>query len=102
MPTQPPEPLVVVWRNRIPHRCSLIYWGRKWQYTDREHRLINLRRTHVWSAHSPAIGGDVVAIRAPKTKGWHHISVYQADGHPVSLGAPSDNPEYSIVDWPMT
>lgn len=101
MPTQPPEPLVVAWRNQIPHRCSLIYWGRRWRFIDSEHRLINLRRMHIWTAHSPVIGGEVVATRTPKAKCWHHISVYQADGRPVSVGAPSDNPECSIADWPM-
>lgn len=50
----PAEPLVVVWRNQIPHRCSLIYWGRKWKYTDREHRLINLRSSAArWSRLGP-------------------------------------------------
>ncbi|RIT32113.1 hypothetical protein D2E76_24025 [Mycobacteroides abscessus] len=96
----PPEPLVVVWRNQIPHRCSLIYWGRKWKFTDREHRLINLRRMHVWSAHSPVNGGEVVAIRTPKAKGWHRIGHYQADGKPMMLGTPNRNPDYSITDWP--
>ncbi|SLF39715.1 hypothetical protein [Mycobacteroides abscessus] len=96
----PPEPLVVVWRNRIPHRCALIYWGRAWKFTDREHRLINLRRMHVWSAHSPVIGGEVVAIRTPKTRGCHRISHYQADGRPFMLGTPNHDPEYSITDWP--
>ncbi|OHU29590.1 hypothetical protein BKG74_03405 [Mycobacteroides chelonae] len=96
----PAEPLVVVWRNQIPHRCSLIYWGRKWKYTDREHRLINLRRMHVWSAHSPVIGGEVVSTRTPRKSGWHNIALYQADGKPVILGARSNRPEYSIRDWP--
>lgn len=96
----PTEPLVVVWRNRIPHRCTLIYWGRKWRFTDREHRLISLRRMHIWSAHSPVIGGDVVAIRTRPHSGWWRISHYQADGKPLMVGAPNDNPEYSISDWP--
>lgn len=97
----PVEPLVVVWRNRVPHRCALIYWGRAWKFTGRIHRLSNLRRMHIWSAHSPVIGGEVVSTRTPKAKGWHKIFVYQDDGRPVPLGSPSDNPEYSIADWPM-
>ncbi|WP_078316021.1 hypothetical protein [Mycobacterium sp. D16Q16] len=97
----PPEPLVVLWRNQIPHRCTLIYWGRKWKFTDREHRLINLRRMHVWSAHSPVIGGEVVSIRTPKARGWHRISHYQADGSSFTLGTPNHDPEHSIADWPM-
>ncbi|SIM96528.1 hypothetical protein [Mycobacteroides abscessus] len=96
----PAEPLVVVWRNQIPHRCSLIYWGRKWKYTDREHRLINLRRMHVWTAHSPVNGGEVVSTRTPRKSGWHNIHHYQADGKPIILGAPNHEPEYSIRDWP--
>ncbi|MDO3058495.1 MULTISPECIES: hypothetical protein [Mycobacteriaceae] len=96
----PAEPLVVVWRNQIPHRCTLIHWGRKWKYTDHEHRLINLRRVHVWSAHSPVIGGEVVSTRTPKARAWHNIAFYQADGKPMILGAPSSRPEYSIADWP--
>lgn len=98
---QPIEPLVIVWRNQIPHRCTLIYWGRKWKFTDREHRLINLRRMHVWSSHSPVIGGEAISIRTGYKSGWQQISHYQADGKPSILGALSDNPEYSIADWPM-
>lgn len=30
-----PEPVVTVWRNKIPHRCALTYWGPPLGFPDR-------------------------------------------------------------------
>lgn len=42
----------------------------------------------------------VVVWRNRPHSGWWRISHYQADGKPLMVGAPNDNPEYSISDWP--
>ncbi|AMT72063.1 hypothetical protein [Mycobacteroides immunogenum] len=90
---QPPEPLVVVWRNRIPHRCALIYWGRRWTSIGRMCRLMP-----TWSAHAPVNGAEYTCIRR---NGWSAIAMYNADGSPLMFGAKTNDPEISIDDWPM-
>lgn len=81
-----PEPIVTVWRNRIPHPCSLLYWGRRWKFIGgRPRRLANLRRMHVWSAHAPVIGGERLVIDTRHLQGWHSFHCYHDDGSPVVI-----------------
>lgn len=82
------EPVVTVWRNGFPHRCALMYWGKKWKFRhDKKYkRLIHLRRFHIWSVHSPVNGGERIETDTTGIPGWHELHHYHADGTPLILG----------------
>lgn len=90
------EPVVTVWRNKIPHGCTLIYGGRKWIFSPGNSRVFARnkrwipRRVHVWSAHAPIDGAETVAVE--NTEGWHEISHYHADGSMMILGDDTEVP----------
>lgn len=88
------EPVVTVWRNRIPYRCALTYWGRRWKFrSDTEYRrLIHLRRMHTWTAHAPINDGETLVIQLDGCKGWHNFECYQADGKPITITGPTEVP----------
>lgn len=89
-----PEPVVTVWRNKIPHPCTLLHWGRKWRFIDgRPRRLVNLRRMNVWTAHAPVIGGETVVVDARGIPGWQWIRCYHADGSPIVLTGLAEVPD---------
>lgn len=77
-----PDPTVTVWRNHIPHRCTLFYWGRKWRFLDGRPR-----RVHHWTVHA---GGETLTIRAD---GWHMFECYHADGQPLEVDGRADVPD---------
>ncbi len=80
------EPVVTVWRNQIPHTCTLTYWGRKWQFKPAPvKRLIHLRRMHMWVVHAPVSGGEVLNLDTADSPGWHSFECYHADGSPMVL-----------------
>lgn len=83
-----PDPTVTVWRNCIPHECSLMYWGRKWKFRhDKKYkRLIHLRRFHIWTVHAPVDGGERLVTDTTKTPGRHEFHCFHADGKPMELG----------------
>ncbi len=88
-----PELIVTVWRNLIPHTCSLLYWGRKWRFIDgRPRRLANLRRMNVWTAHAPIVGGETLVVEVRGIPGWQSIRCYDADGRAIVLTGPAEVP----------
>lgn len=88
------EPVITVWRNKIPHQCTLIYWGRKWRFRNDTpyKRLIHLRRMHIWTVHSPVTGGETIVTKCPEGSGWHMFTCYHADGSPLTFGEPTEVP----------
>lgn len=108
-----PDPIVTVWRNKIPHECRLMYWGRKWKIHER-----HVRRIHLWTAHSPVIGGDTLVIDTRKSPGTHSfespdprrypmpdvaeiaLRCYHADGQPltVRLSIETMHPRFALLD----
>jgi hypothetical protein len=88
------DPVVTVWRNRIPYRCTLTYWGRKWETRPGVNkRLVNLRRMHQWVVHAPINGGEVLNLDTRDTPGWHIFECYHADGSPLVLNGPASPQE---------
>lgn len=89
-----PDPVVTVWRNKIPHPCALFYWGRKWRFiSGRPRRLANLRRMRCWTAHAPIIGGETLSITTTGLLGWHSFECYHADGRPLKVTGPAEMPD---------
>lgn len=87
------EPIVDLWRNKIPHRCTLLYWGRKLRFiAGRPRRLVNLRWMHVWTAHAPIVGGETIAIDTRRLGSWHSFKCYHADGRPIVISGPAEVP----------
>lgn len=85
-----PEPIVTVWRNKIPHQCSLLYWGQKWRIYKRRPR-----RVKVWSAHAPVNGGETLVIdtRHIPGKGANLLHCFHADGSPIVVVGPAAVPD---------
>ncbi|BDY33185.1 hypothetical protein [Mycolicibacterium mageritense] len=83
-----PDPVVTVWRNKFPHPCTLMYWGRKWGIHKRR-----LRRIHLWTVHSPVIGGETLVINTRMCAGrFHQFDCFHADGSPLNVTGPAEMP----------
>lgn len=85
-----PDPIVTVWRNLIPHQCSLLYWGRKWRIHNGRPRLVQ-----VWSAHSPVIGGETLVIdtRHLDRNARYLFRAYHEDGSPIIVTSRTEVPD---------
>ena len=79
----PLVPVVTVWRNKIPHPCVVIYWGRRWKITGRGFGK-RLRWLPIWSAHSPIHGPERLCIDRHGV--WSGIAMYHLDGSPLMFG----------------
>ena len=89
------DPVVTVWRNRIPYICTLTYWGRKWRF--RNDRRLQLRRMHMWTVHAPVDDGEVISFDSRhRARGhwncWDNFECYNADGTPLIIGDKADDP----------
>lgn len=95
------DPVVTVWRNRIPHPCTLTYWGCKWRFRDDTtyRRLIDLRRMHMWVVHAPIDGGETIIFETShrrhlhrRRRCWDNFECYNADGSQLILLGKADAP----------
>lgn len=84
------DPVVTVWRNRIPRRCTLMYWGRKWGL----HKG-GIHRINLWTVHAPVNGGETLTFdtRHMKRGTVHRFECYQLDGSPIRITGPAEAPD---------
>lgn len=83
------EPVVTVWRNRIPYPTYLVYGG--WRFTWCRDHWWPIRVRHRWSAFASIDDGDYVNIRTDA--GHHTIWHFNADGTKMILGQ-----RFSVTD----
>ena len=98
MPYTGPEPEVTIWRNKIPHRATLIYWGPRWipgRNGTLLKRLLNARPRHCWTIHSPVLEPENLHIDTRGVQArWHNFRVYDEDGAQLTIG-PAIDPDHA-------
>lgn len=79
--SQKPPP-VVVWRDNLPYRCTMTYWGRRWTLN----RIWPfLHHCHVWTAHSPIHGPENVQYSGTGDGSTHTVTFVADDGRFLQL-----------------
>jgi hypothetical protein len=84
-----PEPVITAYRDNLPYRCALTYWGRQW--------IINrkppfLHRCHVWTAHSPVDGPEQIKWDGRNCPGAHLVTAYNLSGRAIYPDFDSERP----------
>ncbi|MCG7592427.1 hypothetical protein [Mycobacterium sp. PSTR-4-N] len=87
------EPVVTIWRNQIPHRAILMYWGirlRRGTHGSPWHRLLKTRPRHIWTIHSPVLGGETLTIDTRGVEArWHNFQIFDEDGSRMVICGPA-------------
>lgn len=94
MPYTGREPRVTIWRNKIPHRATLMYWGIRWMLGKGDtplQRLLRARPRHQWSIHSPVLGGETITIDTHGVQArWHNFQIFDHDGARMAITGPAE------------